>query len=239
MKQIHVFSLSLLMVTSLSQPTFAARGDHEGHREPRERMSRSGQGTKESAPEVVRWKGVIQDDPSSHTTEHQHALKFVRAEDQKTYDLERSPELIKLHHETEKNLVVEIEAEKTSSFLFWGGNLVVKNFTVLGDASSPIPHRTLASDQQLVFPGEAATEGESGTLQCESRRYRPDEIVQVNFVSEATGDSTKISNPTRDLKSLCPQFSKTTQKVKVVGSKTGKFLLWGGNLKVSRVSLTQ
>lgn len=90
-------------------------------------------------PEIVKWVGEIKDEDSDHTTEHNHSLEFVKKDDGKEYDVVDSPELVKLHHETEKNYLVEIEAEKTPRFLFWGGNLIVKNFKVLEETAS-VPH---------------------------------------------------------------------------------------------------
>lgn len=90
-------------------------------------------------PEIVKWIGEVKDEASDHTTEHQHALEFVKKDDGKEYDIVDSPELVKLHHETEKNYLVEIEAEKTPRFLFWGGNLIVKNFKVL-EETALVPH---------------------------------------------------------------------------------------------------
>lgn len=92
-----------------------------------------------SEPEIVTWVGEIKDEASDHTTEHRHALKFIKKDDGKKYSIVDSPELVKLHHETEKNYLVEIEAEKTPRFLFWGGNLIVKNFKVLHELAS-VPH---------------------------------------------------------------------------------------------------
>ena len=92
-----------------------------------------------SEPEIVKWVGEIKDEASDHTTEHGHSLEFVKKDDGKEYDIVDSPELVKLHHETEKNYLVEVEAEKTPRFLFWGGNLIVKNFKVLEETAS-VPH---------------------------------------------------------------------------------------------------
>lgn len=235
MNQIKIVSIAFL-ITVASSITAQAQAERI-EREPRDRGQRSAQETKETAPGVVRWRGTLQDDSSSHTTEHEHRLRFVRHDDQKVYDMEIGPELARIHHETEKNLIVEVEVERTSRFLFWGGNLVVRRFTILGSAGEAIPHRELASDQKIVTPAGDPTEGMLGTLQCDSRRYKPNEIIEINFVDASTGDSTKVSNPTRDLKALCPQISRSEQKVRVVGERTGRFLFWGGNLKVSKVSL--
>lgn len=92
-----------------------------------------------SPPEIVKWVGEISDSASDHTTLHGHKLEFKNRETGDTYNIVDSPKLVKLHHETEKNYLVEIEAEKTSRFLFWGGNLIVKNFKVLSETAS-VPH---------------------------------------------------------------------------------------------------
>lgn len=100
-----------------------------------------------SKPEMVKWIGVVKGDPLYHTTDHDHSLEFLRQSDGDTFDIVDSPKLVKLHHDTEKNFLAEIEAEKTSRFLFWGGNLIVKNFKVLKELetvahSEPIQRRT-------------------------------------------------------------------------------------------------
>ena len=93
-----------------------------------------------SKPEIIKWVGEVRDNAASHTTEHEHALTFVKKDDGKTYDIVDSLALVKLHHETEKNYLVEIEAEKTPRFLFWGGNLVVSNYRVIGELGNSVPH---------------------------------------------------------------------------------------------------
>lgn len=88
-------------------------------------------GSSSSKPEIVKWVGFVKGDPLYHTTNHDHSLQFVLQSDGDSFDIVDSPELVKLHHETEKNFLAEIEAEKTSRFLFWGGNLIVKKFKIL------------------------------------------------------------------------------------------------------------
>jgi hypothetical protein len=124
MKKSYLFALAL-MASSLN--VYAAR-------EPREVTNRQ-----PASPEIVKWVGEISDSASDHTTQHGHDLEFRNRATGDTYDIVDSPELVKLHHETEKNYLVEIEAEKTSRFLFWGGNLIVKNFKVLNETAS-VPH---------------------------------------------------------------------------------------------------
>ncbi len=94
------------------------------------------------AGEVVKWTGIVQEEGGYHTPKHDrdHEIEFVRQGDNDTFDVVDSPELTKLHAEKDKKLLVEIDGEKTSRFLFWGGNLVVKNFKVL-QALDEIPHR--------------------------------------------------------------------------------------------------
>lgn len=104
-------------------------------------------------PEIVKWVGEVKDDRSTHTTEHRHELEFVKKDDGKRYDIVDSPELVKLHHETGKSYLAEIEAEKTPRFLFWGGNLIVKNFKVLEETSDVIPHAEPVRRSSRRFEG--------------------------------------------------------------------------------------
>ena len=131
LSKVFITGLSLLIFQGVAH----ARGG-ENRPTQAERMERE----RAAKPEVVRWVGVIKDDASTHTEKHEHELKFVNNETGDAYDLENSSELVKLHHDSEKNLLVEIEAEKKPRFLFWGGQLVVKSFKVIREASEAIPH---------------------------------------------------------------------------------------------------
>ena len=91
---------------------------------------------------VVSWVGEIKDTSLSHTTRHFHELEFTNKETGKSYDIVDSPELKKLHCESGKNFLVKIEAERTPRVLFWGNNLIVKSFTVLGETSEVVAHKT-------------------------------------------------------------------------------------------------
>lgn len=103
-----------------------------------------------SASETVRWKGSISDSAQSHTTAHFHSLTFTRKDNGERYDIVDSPKLQKMHCENEGNYQLEIVAERTPSFLFWGNNLVVKDFKVVADAAvSRVPHRPAPSMPQL------------------------------------------------------------------------------------------
>ena len=143
----RTFSLLAVSAILLTQPLSAFAIGGGGERSGR--MQRQ----KTSQPEVVRWVGLVKDEASTHTTEHEHALQFVRKDTGDSYDIKDSPDLVKLHHETEKNYLVELEAEKTSRFLFWGGNLIVKNFKVLEEASDRIPHQEPAPFERRTSIG--------------------------------------------------------------------------------------
>ncbi|MGE4108230.1 MAG: hypothetical protein AB7F66_13530 [Bacteriovoracia bacterium] len=91
-----------------------------------------------STQKTVRWLGEIKDD-SGHTVNHRHDLKFVRTDTGDSYSVVDSPAIEKLHHETDKNYVVEATGEVTPKFLFWGGNLIITKFKVIAESSQPIP----------------------------------------------------------------------------------------------------
>lgn len=95
-----------------------------------------------AAAESVKWTGIIQEEKGYHTPNHEngHDLEFVKQDDKETFDVVDSEGLLNTHTEKEKNLLVEVEGEITPRFLFWGGNLVVKNFKVLNELNE-IPHR--------------------------------------------------------------------------------------------------
>lgn len=84
------------------------------------------------AAESVKWTGVVQERSGHHTPSHdmKHELELVK-EDGERINIVDSPSLMNLHKEKDRNLVVELSGELTSQFLFWGGNLVVKDFKVL------------------------------------------------------------------------------------------------------------
>ena len=147
MKKINI-AISALALALMAQPLTASATEPEGRITQGERM----QMQKASEPEIVRWVGTFKDKDGSHTTEHEHELEFTRKDSGDSYDIVDSPELVKLHHETQKNYVVEIEAEKTPKFLFWGGSLIIKNFKVVEDASGPIKHQAPAAEPSSGKP---------------------------------------------------------------------------------------
>ncbi|AZZ37298.1 hypothetical protein CIK05_11030 [Bdellovibrio sp. qaytius] len=86
--------------------------------------------------------GEITDDQSTHDTRHQHELKFTDQATGQVFNIVDSPELVKLH-ESGKNYLIQADVAQTSKFLFWGGNLVVKNFNVIKETSEEIPHQQI------------------------------------------------------------------------------------------------
>ncbi|MCB0361355.1 MAG: hypothetical protein KDD35_01450 [Bdellovibrionales bacterium] len=126
--------LTFFILSVFSTSALAMRGEGRGG------IDRDiARNSKESKPEIVKWEGFVVAD-GGHTTRHDHDMEFVRESDGETFDIVDSPDLEKVHCESSKKLRVKIEAEKTSRFLFWGGNLIVKNFEVLEELES-IPHQ--------------------------------------------------------------------------------------------------
>lgn len=127
------YILTVLFVSTLSINAFALPGEGRGG------IDRTVSNTKESKPEIIKWEGYVEAD-GGHTTRHDHDLEFVRKSDGETFDIVDSPALEKVHCDSSKKLLVKIEAEKTSRFLFWGGNLIVKKFEVLEELAQ-VPHK--------------------------------------------------------------------------------------------------
>lgn len=98
--------------------------------------------------EKVVWTGTISDDPSSHNSNHDHLLKFKKRDDGQEYSVIDSPSLVAAHHEKNRVLLVEIEGEVTPRFLFWGNNLVVKNFKVIDEIGPILTHKVAPSSPQ-------------------------------------------------------------------------------------------
>lgn len=95
-----------------------------------------------AATEGVRWTGIVQEERGYHTPDHNndHQLEFVRQNDNESFDVVDSDDLLSLHAEKDKKLLVEVEGEVSPRFLFWGGNLKVTSFKVLGELEE-IQHR--------------------------------------------------------------------------------------------------
>lgn len=87
--------------------------------------------------------GEVTDDISTHDTRHEHELKFKNQDTGEVFTIVDSPELMKVH-ENGKNVLIEANVAKSSKFLFWGGNLIVKNFRVIKETSDEIPHTYVA-----------------------------------------------------------------------------------------------
>ncbi|MDZ4660138.1 MAG: hypothetical protein SGJ18_00830 [Pseudomonadota bacterium] len=129
------FSLIFLSVALCSPLLAAARIDFD-----RESLLFRGKAVTESPTEdneMVVWVGRI-DDKNARHNQHQHDLKFSKKDDGRSFDLD-SEGLTNLHHDTEKNYLVEIVAVKTPRFLFWGNDLKVRSFRVLEELEA-VPH---------------------------------------------------------------------------------------------------
>lgn len=103
------------------------------------------------------WVGEVQDLEDKHSSDHE--LNFVR-DDNKTFDIIESPELVKFQHESGKNHMVKITGERTPTYLFVGSKLIVKSFEVLKETSSIAPaapteesRKPDSIDQYMLEPG--------------------------------------------------------------------------------------
>ncbi len=84
--------------------------------------------------------GEVKDTSATHDSRHLHQLTFKDSKSGQVFKIVDSPNLVKQHHETEKELLIEAKVRMTPSFLFWGGNLIVEEFSVLKETSEVIPH---------------------------------------------------------------------------------------------------
>lgn len=83
-------------------------------------------------PIIVKWFGEVKEEINSHDTSHD--FLFINKDDGKSYKIIDSPDFVKFNHQIGKNYLGEIEAEITPTFLFWGGNLIIKKFQIIGEA---------------------------------------------------------------------------------------------------------
>lgn len=84
--------------------------------------------------------GELSDDLSTHDTRHEHQLSFKNQETGEVFKVADNAELKKLH-ESGKNYLIQANVSTSPKFLFWGGELIVKNFNVIKETSDEIPHR--------------------------------------------------------------------------------------------------
>jgi len=96
------------------------------------------------AGEQISSRGIVREKSGFHTPGHtdDHELEFVRQSDGEVFDIENSEALAKVHATEDRTLLVEVEGDISSRFLFWGGNLEVKKFQVL-EKLEKTPHREL------------------------------------------------------------------------------------------------
>jgi len=75
--------------------------------------------------------------PEAHFIEEQGYSIYFKSDSGETYEVVNSPEINKLLEKEEKTFAVRIDGELTPEFLFWGGNLVIKSFSILGKKPAP------------------------------------------------------------------------------------------------------
>ena len=97
--------------------------------------------------QIVDWVGLIYSKDADRND-----LEFIRDGDQAAFDVEDTSNLRELNWKDHQSRVVRITAEKTSRFLFWGGDLIVRDFKVLKEAGKYRPQiRAAATEQTLEF----------------------------------------------------------------------------------------
>ncbi|MBK9294519.1 MAG: hypothetical protein IPM57_08750 [Oligoflexia bacterium] len=111
--------LTLLPLTSFARPGGGG-------------MERSQRSEKPYEPEIVNFTGIVKSKP--HQAQSCDSdLKFTVNGSGDVYVLSNGEELKKLHCSKEKDLVIQLKAEKMPRFLFWGGDLKVISFEVLNE----------------------------------------------------------------------------------------------------------
>ena len=138
LKQTAALSLTILILSSSS---FARMRGDDLREEKRKRVVKL---------EKVHLKGTIFSS-ENHSKNGTHGLSFKDEKTGKVFDIVDSPEIQNLNCKEGKDLLVSLNAEKTDEFLFWGGNLIVKNFKILkelgkrkhviSESRQPVPSR--------------------------------------------------------------------------------------------------
>lgn len=125
----------VLLVTSffIAGSVYAKGPDHDTF----DRWNRNPAQSVESKPEVISGEGIVRCNGGCYGSSDGCSLQFVRSDDGKVFDLAKNPELIALHCQNHaRDLKVSLSGEKTPRFLFWGDNLKVSNFQVLGEVAT-------------------------------------------------------------------------------------------------------
>ncbi len=101
------------------------------------------------AQEIQKLTGVVRCQEYSHGSTHDCDLEIVEDSTGNQMDIVESPDLLKRHCQNDRELRVSLTAEKTPRFLFWGGNLKVKNFEILEELR-PMRKSALLSERPRV-----------------------------------------------------------------------------------------
>ena len=104
-------------------------------------------------PEILELKGIVKSD-GNHQTDCDVDLELVETETGKTYSISEPGELAQLHCSKENDFLVTLKAERTSKFLFWGGNLEVQGFQVLEELETQ-PHIQTKNTREPSFDSGA------------------------------------------------------------------------------------
>jgi hypothetical protein len=83
---------------------------------------------------TVQWVGEIKDDSYAHGNEKTHHLFFVKKDNGEKFNISNIDEVQRMHNESGKNYMVEIEATQMPRSFPGRGNLVVKHVKILDES---------------------------------------------------------------------------------------------------------
>ncbi len=135
----------LILIFAISTPIISAQAEPQN-----DRWDYPSQKEFETKREQVQLEGILL--PEEHKKgEEDFDIEFVSADGTHKYDVSDSPEVTNLIRKNESSYIVKIDGELTPRFLFWGGDLVVKSFEILGKRPAP-SHLVVSSSTRDRFP---------------------------------------------------------------------------------------
>ncbi len=128
MKQFYILPI-IVLILSFTGYAHAYEGGGGDREYPFDRQY------KPSPPEMVTWNGFVKCENESHAKTGECDMIFID-KNADEFDIIESPDLLRVHCSKHTDLEVRLTAEKTPSFLFWGGDLKVAKFDVVREVNS-------------------------------------------------------------------------------------------------------
>lgn len=141
MKQL-TYTIALILTLSLN-----------ANAEPRDGGRSSDYNTKKQfVPEILELRGLVKSDGAHKKDCNVDIdLELIESETGESYSISEPGELKAMHCSKEKDLLVQMKAERTPKFLFWGGNLKVQSFEILEELESQPHHLTQSVVREPSF----------------------------------------------------------------------------------------